>query len=177
MAADGGEAVLITGVYGAGKSSVAEEIAFRLERRGERFALLDLDYLGWASTGEPSRAAEFQLMLANLAAVAANYRQAGIRRFVLAYFARDTAEVDGVRQALDLPLRVVRLAVPLAAIQARLAPDATSGRRDDLREAADALASGTGAALGDVLISNDRPLQAVAGDVLTFLGWEPAAGG
>ena len=36
-------AVLLTGVYGAGKSSVAAEIAYLLEQRGEAFALLDLE--------------------------------------------------------------------------------------------------------------------------------------
>ena len=35
------EGVLLTGVYGSGKSSVAEEIAYLLERRGEPYALLD----------------------------------------------------------------------------------------------------------------------------------------
>jgi len=44
----GAESVLLTGVYGSGKSSVAEEIAYLLEQRGEPYALLDLDYLGWA---------------------------------------------------------------------------------------------------------------------------------
>jgi hypothetical protein len=78
------EAVLISGVYGAGKSSVAEEIAFLLEQRGVLYALLDLDYLGWASAGSGSCAAGFRLMLRNLEAVAANYLQAGIRLLVLA---------------------------------------------------------------------------------------------
>ena len=39
------EGVLLTGVYGSGKSSVAEEIAFLLEQAGAPYALLDLDYL------------------------------------------------------------------------------------------------------------------------------------
>jgi hypothetical protein len=38
-------------------------------------------------------------MLQNLAPVAANYRKAGIRFFVLAYFARSTGEIQGVREA------------------------------------------------------------------------------
>jgi hypothetical protein len=67
----GAEAVLLSGVYGAGKSSVAEEIAFLLEQPGVLCALLDLDHLGWASTGSGSRAAGFRLMLRNLEAVAA----------------------------------------------------------------------------------------------------------
>jgi len=62
---------------------------------------------------QPRGAAGFGLMRQNLAAVAANYRRAGIRRFVLAYFVRSRGEVEGVREALGLPLRVARLTVPL----------------------------------------------------------------
>ncbi len=129
MTTRGAEGVLITGVYGSGKSSVAAEIAYLLEQRGEPYALLDLDYLGWAGTGAEDRAAEVALTLRNLAAVAANYRQAGIRLFVLAYFARDPDEMRGVREALGLPLRVVRLEVPLAAIERRLAARSSTQMR------------------------------------------------
>ena len=165
------EGVLLTGVYGSGKSSVAEEIAYLLEQRGEPYALLDLDYLSWAGTGTGGRAAEFGLMLQNLAAVAANYRRAGIRLFVLAYFVRNPGEVAGVREALRLPLRVVRLEVPLPDIERRLAGDVTSGRRDDLREAAASIAAAEGAGVEDVAVGNDRPIGVVARDVMTFLGW------
>ena len=40
------DGVLITGVYGSGKSSVAAEISYLLEQRREPHALPDLDYLG-----------------------------------------------------------------------------------------------------------------------------------
>ena len=43
-------------------------------------------------------------MLQNLAAVAANYRRAGIRLFVLAYFVRNSAEAQEVGKALGLSL-------------------------------------------------------------------------
>ena len=43
----------------------------------------------------------------------ANYRRAGIRLFVLAYFLRSREEVQAVRAALGLPLQVARLTVPL----------------------------------------------------------------
>lgn len=39
----GPDGVLITGVYGSGKSSVAAEIAHVLEQRRQPYALLDLD--------------------------------------------------------------------------------------------------------------------------------------
>jgi adenylylsulfate kinase-like enzyme len=151
------EGVLLTGVYGSGKSSVAEEIAYLLEQRGEPYALLDLDYLSWAGTGTDDRAAGFGLMLQNLAAVAANYRRAGIGLFVLAYFVRSPREVQRVREALRVPLRVVRLIVPLPDIERRLAGDVTSGRRDDLREAASSIAAAEGSGVEDVAIGNDRP--------------------
>jgi adenylylsulfate kinase len=165
------EGVLLTGVYGSGKSSVGEEIAYLLEQAGEPYALLDLDYLSWAGTGTGDRAAEFGLMLQNLAAVTANYRRAGIRLFVLAYFVRSPSETAGVQEALGLPLRVVRLTVPLPGIERRLASNVTSGRRDDLREAASSIAAAEGAGVENVVISNDRPLAVVARDVMTFLGW------
>ena len=171
MSTRAAEGVPLTGVYGSGKSSVAEEIAYLLEHRGEPYALLDLDYLSWAGTGTDDRAAEFGLMLQNLTAVAANYQRAGIRFFVLAYFVRSLGEVQGVREALGLPLRVVRLTVPLPDIERRLANDVTSGRRDDLREAASSIAAAEGAGIEDVAISNDRPIGVAARDVMTFLGW------
>jgi len=165
------EGVLLTGVYGSGKSSVAEEIAYLLEQQGEPYALLDLDYLSWAGTGTGDRAAEFGLLLENLTAVAANYRRAGIGLFVLAYFAHAPSEVQDVRDALGVPLRVARLAVPLPVIEQRLASDVTSGRRDDLRAAASSIAAGTGTGVEDVTVSNDRPIRIVAQEVMAYLGW------
>ena len=53
------EGVLLTGVYGSGKSSVAQEIAYLLEQRGEPFALLDLDYFSWAGTELATARANF----------------------------------------------------------------------------------------------------------------------
>lgn len=165
------DGVLITGVYGSGKSSVAAQIGYLLEQRSVPYALLDLDYLSWAGTGSSDRAEEFGLMLRNLADVATNYRQAGIEVFVLAYFIRDDSELRAVQEAAGLPLRVARLEVPIAQIEQRLASDVTSGRRDDLREAASSMAASEGVGVEDVVIRNDRPIQVVAEEVMTFLGW------
>ena len=165
------EGVLITGVYGSGKSSVAAEIAYLLERQERRFTLLDLDYLSWAGPGTGDRAAEIRLLGQNLTALVPNYRRIGVTLFLLAYFVRDAAELQVIRAALGLPLKVVRLAVPLDVIEQRLASDVTSGRRDDLREAATQLATAEGAGLADLTIVNDRPVAVVAQQILTFLGW------
>jgi hypothetical protein len=165
------EAVLITGVYGSGKSSVAAEIAYLLEQQAAPYALLDLDYLSWAGPDVGDRAAELELLRQNLAAVTPNYLRIGTKLFVLAYFVRNAAEVQGITEALRLPLKVARLTVPLPVIEQRLASDVTSGRRDDLREAATATANAVGAGFEDIVISNDRPIAVVAQEVMTFLGW------
>jgi adenylylsulfate kinase len=166
------EGVLLTGVYGSGKSSVAVEIAYLLEQQGTPYALLDLDYLSWAGPDTDDRAAEIDLLSQNLAAVTPNYRRLGVTLFVLAYFVRSAAEVQAIQGAMSLPLlRVVRLTVPLPAIEQRLASDVTSSRRDDLRQAAAQVATAEGADLADVTISNDGPIGLVTREVMTFLGW------
>jgi len=165
------EGVLITGVYGSGKSSVAAEIAYLLQERRQPYALLDLDFLGWAGVDFDDDAAGFSLMLRNLAAVASNYRDAGINTFVLAWFVRDHGALRRVREAAGVPLRVVRLSVPLSDIERRLAVDVTTERQDDLRVAAASIAKGEGVGVEDVVVDNGRPVPAVAQAVMTWLGW------
>ena len=155
---------------------VGQELGRRRDRlppraAGTRFTLLDLDYLSWAGPDTGDRAAEIRLLGQNLAALVPNYRRIGVTLFLLAYFVRDAAELQAIRAALGLPLKVVRLAVPLAVIEQRLASDVTSGRRDDLREAATQIATAEGAGLADLTIVNDRPVAVVAQEILTFLGW------
>jgi hypothetical protein len=113
------------------------------------------------------------MMLRNLAAVAPNYLDAGIGIFVVAYFIRDADALRSVRQALGVPLRVVRLSVPMHDIERRLASDVTSGRRDDLRDAAESVASGEGTGVEDLVIDNDRAVGIVAREVMSWLGWGP----
>ena len=165
------EGLLITGVYGSGKSSVAAQIAYLLDQQDTPFALLDLDYLSWAGPDTGDRAAEIELLSQNLAAIVPNYRRLGVTLFVLAYFVRAAAEVQAIGNAMNVPLQVVRLAVPLAVIEQRLASDVTSGRRDDLREAAEQIATAEGVGLEHLTIVNDRPVDVVAQEIMTFLAW------
>jgi hypothetical protein len=165
------EGLLITGVYGSGKSSVAAQIAYLLDQQDTPFALLDLDYLSWAGPDTGDRAAEIDLLSQNLTAIVPNYRRLGVTLFVLAYFVRGAAEVQAISKAMNVPLKVVRLAVPLAVIEQRLASDVTSGRRDDLREAAEQIATAEGVGLEHLTIVNDRPVDVVAQEIMTFLAW------
>jgi energy-coupling factor transporter ATP-binding protein EcfA2 len=167
------EAVLITGVYGSGKSSVAQEIAYLLEKQSAPYALLDLDFLGWADTGGGGRPVWLGVMLRNLAALVGNYLEVGVRFFVLAGAIRDLAELEALKAELSMPLRVVRLTVPLQEIEDRLRPDPTAGRRDDLRGAVSWVAASVGVGVEDWTVSNDRPIREVATDILRWLGWRP----
>ena len=96
---------------------------------------------------------------------------AGIRWYVLAYFVQDSTEVRAVQQALGLPLRVARLDVSLDVITQRLARDVTSGRQDDLREAARQIEAGDGVGAEDILLPGDRPVREVARELVARLGW------
>jgi hypothetical protein len=90
---------------------------------------------------------------------------------VLACFVRSADDLQALRDALGLPLRVARLVVALPDIEQRLATDVTSGRADDLRVAAASIATAQGIGIEDVVIRNDRPVGIVAREGLQFLGW------
>jgi hypothetical protein len=165
------EAVLLTGVFGAGKTSVVEEISAVLDERNAPYAALDLDWLAWFEAGWDDDEAEFRVMLSNLEAVVGNYVAAGIRRFVLALSIDKRTELDSLREALSMPLTVIRLAVPLEMIRERLAWDTTTARQIDLHWAGVWLEEGRGLGLEDFEVPNDRPLRIVALDVLSRLGW------
>jgi hypothetical protein len=165
------EAVLITGVFGAGKSSVAVEIADVLEKRDAPYAVLDLDFLAWFHTGTEGEGTVHAMMLRNLSAVARNYLNAGVRFFILAGAIRDRSELDELGAVLSMRLQVVRLTLPLERIRERLRSDVTAGRQDDLREAADWVTQNTGVGIEDLTIANDGPIRQVAQDIVDWLGW------
>lgn len=143
MAATDG--LLITGVYGTGKSSVCEEIAELLDAAGVAYAAIDLDWLAWFDVlGLGPRRRLPRGARQHWAAVVRNYLDAGVQRFVLAGGIRSRTELDDLRAVLPFSLRVVRLTLPLAEIQRRLVGAITIGRQRDARTAARWLADGIG---------------------------------
>ena len=163
--------VLITGVYGAGKSSVAEEIADALEARGARFGAVDLDWLMWFGVPGVEPESLRRVFLANLAAVVANYRLAGFIHFVFAGAVRDREEVGELEAAAAMPLRVVRLVVSREQVDHRLNDDPTSGRHGDLEVARHWLTGGVGEGIEDRAVTNDGPIAPVTTEILDWLAW------
>jgi len=171
VAAERGEGVLICGAYGTGKSSVAAEIAEMLERRCVAYAALDLDWLMWFEVPDLGPAQARHVSLANIAAVVGNYREAGVRHFVMAGAVRDREEVQALQRAAGAPLRVVRLHVPYEEIARRLQRDPTSGRRDDLQVAKQWLEDGVGDDVEAYDVPNAGRVDVTAAEILLWLGW------
>jgi hypothetical protein len=171
------EAVLLTGLFGVGKSTIAAEMADLLEDAGVPYAALDLDWLTWCNVGDGDRASEHAMLLHNLAAVVANYRVGGVRYFVLARWIRDRDELAGLIATMAMPLHTVELVVPLDEIARRVGTDPTAGRQDDLAESVAWVEDGGGAGFADCTVDNDRPVREVAADILRWLAWPPHAGG
>ena len=164
-------AVLLTGAYGTGKTSLVEEIADILEAGEVAYGAIDLDWLGWYDVGGDDHHRHDPVGLKNLEAIAGNYYDAGVRRFALAGTAETVAEIEGLRSALAMPLTVVRLHVPLEEIERRLSASVTAGRQDDLRAARESIAAGRGQDVGDHVIVNEGPIRDVAMRVLSTLEW------
>jgi hypothetical protein len=122
------QGVLITGVFGSGKTSVAVEMADILEKRGVPYGVLDLDWLAWGWPGSAEADAEHQMMLRNLAPVVRNYLDAGVRFFIFARNIRHASELDSLRATVQMPLRVIRLIVSWPEIERRLQSDIATGR-------------------------------------------------
>ncbi|HVQ19132.1 MAG TPA: hypothetical protein VMT27_08890 [Actinomycetes bacterium] len=164
-------AVLLTGVYGSGKSTVAEELGSIFEERGLPYAALDLDWLGWFDAGWDDDVREHALMVRNLEAVVQNYLSAGVRYLVMALSVEHQWELDGIRSVVPSPLKILRLTVGIDTIESRLGASPTTGRQVDLEWARRWIDASTGEGLEDIALSNDRSPREVALDVLQHLGW------
>jgi hypothetical protein len=124
------EGVLVTGVYGTGKTSVCEELAELLESAGAAYCAIDLDWLTWFGIAGLDSAAVRRVELANIATVVNNYVEAGVKRFVLAGAVRSNVELAAMRAVMPFPLKAVRLTLSIEEIERRLAVAVTVGRSE-----------------------------------------------
>jgi shikimate kinase len=164
--------VLICGPYGTGKSTVAEEIATRLEADGVPFAAIDLDWLMWFDTGTGDEEVGERLGLENVADVVENDLAAGIQRFVFAGWFADQQELDAFRAVVAFPLTAVQLTAPWETIERRLRSSPTAARLEDLPRARQQVDAAEGPAV-HATIDGDRPVADVAEDILRLLRWLP----
>ncbi len=165
------EAVLVTGVYGAGKSTVVADIGAVLQSRGERYGVLDVDWLGWFDAGLDTQGHR-RVLLANVRAVCSAYLSVGVRRLALAFAVPDRDELEALRTAVAAPMRVVRLEVSADLAVKRLSADPTEERReDDVRVAREWLSARRGFGLEDLVLPGDQPVRLTSEAICSWLGW------
>jgi hypothetical protein len=165
-------AVLVTGLYGSGKSSLVAEMAEMLEAAGQPYGALDVDWLRWYHLpGVHGDAVD--LGRQNLASVIDRYLSAGVQHLLLAHALRDDDELSQLRALIPCPLRVVLLETPMAVIERRLSIDPMSGRARDLQNAHRWRQLGMGLVSADLVLDGEAPLVQSAERVLTWLDWLP----
>ncbi len=81
MTAEDAGGVVISGLYGSGKSTVVEEIAHLLEHAAVPYAALDLDWLWWFEVPGMEREEALRVLSGNLTSVVDAYLDAGVTRF------------------------------------------------------------------------------------------------
>lgn len=167
-------AVLLTGVFGVGKSTLAADLADLLDEAGVPVAALDLDWLTWTNVSGAGRAGEHDMMLANLRPMIDRYRAAGARYFVLARTIRGFDELATLGEALAMPLRVIEVTIPFEVIARRLSTDPTEARHRDLAQSEQWISEHR-SDIADVVIVNDRSVRKVAVEILDWLGWPTPA--
>ena len=154
------EALLVTGIYGSGKTSLVEELADRYERLGVAFGAIDLDWLGWYQLPDGSGVApQPDLQLENLTDVAGRYWRSGVRYLLLAGAARDDADVQRIRVGSAVPPPSGPARHPDR--RRRATPHSRSRPVDaphDLAVARDWVSQGLGQVSADLTLPGDAPL-------------------
>ncbi|MEM8862097.1 MAG: hypothetical protein AAGD96_27570 [Chloroflexota bacterium] len=165
------EGAIVTGFYGVGKSSVVEEIANQLDQLDATYAAIDVDWLWWFNNPTFNDDQAKEVLLANLASITENYKDAGVSKFIFAWSIRDKRDLEKINRVLSFPLKVIGLTAPMTVIEARLNSDVTSGRQNDLKNSQIWSEEGFDNSLLDLEISNNQPIQRVAQEILEALNW------
>jgi len=162
-------ALLLTGVAGAGKSTVAQAAGRVLTTAGCVTAVVDADAL--AQFGPHPADGRFydRLKCANLAAVWANFKAAGARFVVVA------AVVDSVplrelytESLAGCTVQLVALTADDDTVRSRLRRRDTGAK---LEQHLEALNRPTTTAVADFTVTNDRTAAEVASEIIERAGW------
>ncbi len=170
--------LVISGVMGVGKTSVAEAVGDLLAERDVPSAMIDLDWLGQVHPASDRDPHSHALIADNLAAVWPQYAARRVRLLVLARLVTSVAQWSRYRAAVpDGSFTLMRLVAPLDVIEARLlarhALDVSPEILDrHLSRVAEVTATLDELALEDFVVVNDSgPLRDVAEQLLRR--WDP----
>jgi adenylylsulfate kinase len=172
------DAVVLNGTGGSGKTTTAEALAALLVRHGVPRAVVDIDAVRQLWPSPPDDPFQQSIAVANVSAVARNYREAGASRLVLAGVVESMEDLDGLRQAvapweLAVCRSVVDPEVAAHRLRSRHAPDVVDWSLEWHLNRSPVLARILdGVAVDDwtVDVTDDSRAQ-VAEQVATYLGW------
>ena len=174
------DAVFLNGTVGAGKTTTAFALSDLLGAGEVPHAVVDLDQVRLLRPPPAGDPFQHEVELANLAALAANYRAAGARRLVVAGVLESADEVPRYRTALGgRSMLVCRLTVDPATARARL-----ERRHDDdparcawhLSRTVELTATLDRVRLDDVEVATERRSpDEVAREVARHAGWTDVA--
>ncbi|MCW2549208.1 MAG: hypothetical protein JWN96_3668 [Mycobacterium sp.] len=169
------KALVVSGTLGVGKTYTAAAIRDALLARGQRVAVIDLDWLCQADPAPANDPYNYGLGFRNLAAVFPNYVAAGADYLILARVVAD--ERDRARYEGALPgaaLKIVLLHASAATRRDRLVGREPAGLwRESHVNRTDQLGREL-AALGteDLAVNTDhRTGPEIAAEILEYLGW------
>jgi adenylylsulfate kinase len=167
--------VWITGTVGSGKTTIAFAVSAILTSAGRPHALVDLDELTRCYPKPADDRFHTVLAFRNLAALWANYRDAGAERLILSAVTEDRV-ADLERLAAAVPGAkpvVVRLRADRDVIRSRLRRRHVDGLGLDwhLTRAPVLEAILDAAGVADFEIANDSSTETVAKKVLKAAGW------
>ena len=166
-------ALLIIGPVGSGKTTTLHEIEAMLDQAGTPNAIVDLDWLAWATPAPSSTTSVHDLLVANLAAVWQTFHTAGIEHIALARMLNDPAEIAAVRAALHGgETTVVELSVDQGVLEQRIRLRDSGVQLAEHLAFLDAYDAEGAEARADAVIDIDYQAPAqVARDVLGVAGW------
>lgn len=173
------EAVFLNGTVGSGKTTTAVALSDLLRDRQEPHGLVDLDQIRLLFPPPVGDPFQHEVELANLTAIASNYRSAGASKLIVAGVLETAREVPRYRAALGVQsLLVCRLLVDPDSARARLDRrhvDDAEGREWHLHRTVELAAVLDRAHLDDVQVDTNQysPLE-VAREVARHAGWARA---
>lgn len=164
-------ALLLTGVAGVGRSTVADAVGQVLTEAGQVTAVVDTDML--AQFGPPPNVLYDELKCANLASVWTNFRAAGARFVVVSAVIDSAAQRERyVRSLAGCDVRVVRLIADGDTVRIRLRQRDTGSKLEQRLRTLDTHEhSLPKIAVEDFTVTNDRTPAEVATGILVRAGW------
>lgn len=168
------ELLLIGGRSGVGKTVVGWEVSARLRAADVGHAILEGDFLGRLHPAPADRTA---LVERNLTAVWANFAELGCRRLVYTNtLSVHPSMTPAFERALGDGVRIVRVLLTAtdATATARLTARELGSELDDGLRTSRLRARRLDAEVGPEVVrvpTDDRPLTAVADDVIAATGW------